>query len=396
MSNEVREELNIPIRGTEAGVLAGFNGALSIPIGEVEVALSIGHTTRKTRFVIVEGAAHTLLGLDAMRAFGVIFDSVSGSLSIDGEGLRSEVVGTCSTNTLVSFTEDVVDGISPIHDFLFVYQEWPVENRVRPHFVGSSDALVVPFGKSTFVAPGKWKRIPLPYRLRGPCQVYNNEGVRGLIASYVMGKNGSLWMTLYNGNSTVTVVAGRTGAVLARTQAKVVVVGLDGEERVAVPQVRTLQNNAVVEKADRGEEKIKREFQETFSALFSTSEPVDRCMDLVVRMNECPCNMHGRVSAGQFPYVSSKDVPDWAMEKTIRDYEAKGYLERVEHDMVDIISPAIFITKQSAKPEIKVRLLADLRGRSTATLRSRQRPSAMCRQSSVVYRPNGPYTRRLT
>ena len=89
MSNEVREELNIPIRGTEAGMLAGFNGALSIPIGEVE-----GHTTRKTRFVIVEGAAHTLLRLDAMRAFGVMFDSVSGSLSIDGEGFRGEVART--------------------------------------------------------------------------------------------------------------------------------------------------------------------------------------------------------------------------------------------------------------------------------------------------------------
>ena len=183
MSNEARKEFNFPICDTEAKMVAGCYGTLSIPIGEVEAELTVGRTTRKIRFIVVEKATNTLLGLDAMREFGVTIDSASGSLFVRGEKIRGEGVHTPSTTSIVSFTDCMADETNAIHDILFVYQEWPVENRVRSHFVGSTGALVIPFGKSTFIALGEWKKVPLPYRLHGPCQVYNNVGTCGLIAS---------------------------------------------------------------------------------------------------------------------------------------------------------------------------------------------------------------------
>ena len=257
-------------------------------------------------------------------------------------------------------------------------QDWVMEKSVHPKVVGTEGAISIPFGKTCYLSPPSMDQGPVTLETQRRWNDLQQCWVRNLLATYTLGKTGNIWMSLYSCSNKTVIITGRTGAVILRTTGNKKVIDVDGQSNQLGRSLPVSTVKMVPEPVlDDEEVKLKAQLKSEFPIVFETRSKSKRCDKLMVHESECLCNLQGHVKPQTFPYTLTRDLPQWATERTIDEYLEAGFLEKASADEVDFVSPTMFIRKPSPTEDVKVRLLADLR-EINVTFRLLQLKDAMC------------------
>eukprot|EP00210_Caulerpa_lentillifera_P009603 g9160.t1 len=237
---------------------------------------------------------------------------------------------------------------SPNNKKLFLLQKYESENAVRP--VVSTGTVRFPLGKTAFLTPHKWKRLHLPWAIKGDL-AHSSLFVclmrREIQATVVLSQSGYFYLDVFNASNEPVRLPARTHVILLHYDGLVETQFLVRERGSARKQVISAVSPI---------DKFCTEFEDVFDEEASKVTPAMR--SLRVKFPECKYKGPVKFGGCRTPIKIDSLVPLSRIKQEIASFTQKGFIERVRSSEGVFLSPIFFLQK---KQPGKIRCLNDYR-----------------------------------
>eukprot|EP00210_Caulerpa_lentillifera_P009458 g9018.t1 len=311
---------------SEPLVLHSFNGKKTKTLGHLKIRTRYGRSFVDLIYVVTpEELRNPILGIPGLSQMELVIDCVGRQTWRDKEALQI-----------------------PDNKKLFLVQKYESENVVRP--VVKTGTVRFPLGKTAFLPSQKWKRLHLPWAIKGDL-AHSSLFVclmrREIQATVVLSQSGSFYLDVFNAGNEPIRLPARTHVILLHYD------GLVETQFLARERDRTRKQ--VINTVTSVDEFCTK-FKDVFDEEVKKVTPAMR--SLQIKLPECKYKGLAQFGGSRTPIKIDSLVPMSRIKQEITSFLQKGYIERVRSCEGVFLSPVFFLQKKQAG---KIRCLNDYR-----------------------------------